>query len=103
MCSDSVSSDLGGGEPPCFVIVCRDAVQLMLSSNGNGARPNRMVDRHAWDAYVYVRDADALHAELDARGADIVRSPTDRAYGCREFEVRDRDGHVICFGQDLGD
>ena len=44
-----------------------------------------------------------LHAELDARGADIATSPTDRAYGCREFEVRDRDGHVICFGQDLGD
>lgn len=88
------------GEPPCFVMVCRDAVQLMLSSKGDGARPNRTYDRHAWDAYVYVCDADTLHAECVARGADVVSPPTDQVYGCREFEVRDPDGHVICFGQD---
>ena len=54
------------GEPPCFVMVCRDSAQLMLSSNGNGARPNRAFDEHVWDAYVYVRDADALHEELNS-------------------------------------
>ena len=73
----------------------------MLSSNGDGARPNRAFDDHAWDAYVYVRDADALHEELRDRGAEIVKPPTDQAYDCREFEVRDPDGHVICFAQDI--
>ena len=40
-------------------------------------------------------------AELTARGATIVRPPEDQVYGCRDFEVRDLDGYVICFGQDI--
>jgi uncharacterized glyoxalase superfamily protein PhnB len=91
------------GEPPCFVMVRRDGVQFMLRSGLYGGRPqpNRALDCDTWDAYVYVRDADGLHAEFAARGVDIVRPPEDQVYGCRDFEVRDPDGYVICFGQDL--
>ena len=42
----------------------------------------------------------ALHAELRANGADIVYGPiVQEAYQMEEFAVRDRDGHVLGFGQ----
>jgi hypothetical protein len=28
--------------------------------------------------------------------------PQLRTYGMKELDVRDRDGYVICFGQDMG-
>jgi uncharacterized glyoxalase superfamily protein PhnB len=91
------------GEPPCFVMVRRDRVQFMLRSGIHGGRPqpNRRLDSDTWDAYVYVRDADALHAEFRAHGAEIVRALEDQPYGCRDFDVRDVDGYVLCFGHDL--
>ena len=91
------------GDPPVFVMVRRDRVQLMLRGPNHGGRPqpNRALDCDTWDAYLYVRDVDALHAELAERGATILRPPEDQVYGCRDFEVRDLDGYVICFGQDL--
>lgn len=46
-------------------------------------------------------DADSLHAELAARGADLAGPPKDMPYGCREFEVRLLDGRVLAFGEDL--
>jgi uncharacterized glyoxalase superfamily protein PhnB len=93
------------GEPACFVMVRRDGVQLMLRSGAFGGRPqpNRRLDEDSWDAYIYVRDADAFHAELVGRGARIVRPLCDQEYGCRDFEVRDLDGYVLCFGQVLPD
>jgi uncharacterized glyoxalase superfamily protein PhnB len=92
------------GEPPCFVMVRRDGVQFMLRSGLYGGRPqpNQVLDCDTWDAYVYVRDADRLHAEFAGKGADIVRPPEDQDYQCRDFEVRDLDGYVLCFGQDIG-
>ncbi len=91
------------GEPPGFIIVQRDTAGFMLRGGQEGGKPqpNRRLDPWAWDAYVYVRDADVLHAELVERGADIVRPPEDQFYGCRDFEVRDLDGYILCFGQDL--
>jgi uncharacterized glyoxalase superfamily protein PhnB len=91
------------GEPPCFVMVRRDRVQLMLRSGASGGRPqpSRRLDDDSWDAYIYVGDADALYAEFVGRGAEMVRPPEDQVYNCRDFEVRDLDGYVLCFGQDL--
>lgn len=92
------------GGPPCFVMVRRDGVQFMLRSGlyGGHPQPNRALDYDTWDAYVYVCAANQLHAEFAAKGADIVRPPQDQVYQCRDFEVRDLDGYVLCFGQDIG-
>ena len=91
------------GDPPGFVIVYRDGVHVMLRAGHDGGRPhpNRTLDEHAWDAYIWVRDANAMHEELKGRLAMITRSPNDTFYGCWEFEVCDLDGHIICFGQVL--
>jgi len=90
------------GEPPCFCMVRRGGVEIMLSqSTVTGVmRPNAVADpeRDAWDAYVWVDDADALHAEFTARGATIARDICDQPYGCRDFDVEDCNGYRLCFG-----
>jgi predicted enzyme related to lactoylglutathione lyase len=93
------------GEPPCFCMVRRCGVVIMLSqSTRTGVmRPNGVADpeRNAWDAYVWVDDADALHAEFTARGVTIAREICDQPYGCRDFDVEDCNGYRLCFGHDI--
>jgi catechol 2,3-dioxygenase-like lactoylglutathione lyase family enzyme len=50
-------------------------------------------------AYVYVKDADSLHAELAAKGARIDRPLQSHPWGLRDFRVLDLDGNEIEFGQ----
>ena len=91
------------GDPPRLVILYRDGVQIMLAA-GNAdtpPNPNRTADGYCWQAYVYVDDADAVFAEIEAAGADILRPPEDRFYGLRDFDVMDPDGYVLSFGHEL--
>jgi predicted enzyme related to lactoylglutathione lyase len=93
------------GEPPVFCMPQRGGVVIMLSQIHDPAlvRPNSAADREggAWDAYVWVQDADALHAEFVAKGATIARGLCDQEYGCRDFDVLDLNGYRLCFGQNL--
>ena len=94
------------GEPPSFVMVIRDGVQIMLCQSDdrrarNIVRPNRAVLPHSFDAYIYVKDADALHAEFESRGAKLLGEPQTQPHDCREFDVEDLNGYVLRFGQDM--
>lgn len=88
------------GEPPTFCMVYRSGVVIMLSQlAGTGVmRPNKLVEGGAWDAYVWVDDADALHAELRSAGVTIEREICDQEYGCRDFTIEDCNGYLLCFG-----
>jgi hypothetical protein len=90
------------GEPPTFCIPRRDGITIMLNQVGVGDefRPNGAFDGR-FDVYFDVRDADALHDEFTARGADIVCPPADQPYAMREFQVRDVDGHLLAFAHDI--
>ena len=46
--------------------------------------------------YFLCDDVDALHAELGARGFALA-PPRDAPYGMRQLELRDPDGHALCF------
>jgi uncharacterized glyoxalase superfamily protein PhnB len=72
--------------------VTRDEATLMLSQGDQG-HPGCWV-------YVGVSDADALHAELLARGALVRHPPTNYPWGARELHVTDPDGHVLRFGSE---
>jgi len=50
-------------------------------------------------AYVYVADADALYAELRAKGANLQGEPVSHPWGLRDFRVLDLEGNRIGFGQ----
>ncbi|MEM7223664.1 MAG: VOC family protein [Pseudomonadota bacterium] len=97
---DVLGFEEGGlwGDPPAFSIVGRGTVTIMLDQSRD---PSPMPVNQYWAAYVYVDDANALHREFVEAGAEIVRGPEDMFYGCRDFDVRDPDGHLIAFGQDL--
>ena len=56
-----------------------------------------------WAAYFYVSDVDTLATEYRKRDVDILCGPEDALYGCREIDIRNPDGHIICFGQDLNE
>lgn len=49
--------------------------------------------------YCYVEDADALHAELVGRGANVLGAPVSMPWGLRQFQVLDPEGNQLTFGQ----
>lgn len=85
------------GDGPDFAIVGRGRVTIALDRSRDGSVP---VNQY-WAAYIYVEDADALHAAFAAAGVEIVRGPEDAFYGLRDFDIRDPDGHLMAFGHDL--
>jgi catechol 2,3-dioxygenase-like lactoylglutathione lyase family enzyme len=89
-------------EPPLFAIVGRDGVVIQFGrvDDGEVIAPNRKRREEALDAYVWVDDVDALHAELKAKGAKILEGPVLRFYKCYELVVEDLNGYVLVFARD---
>jgi uncharacterized glyoxalase superfamily protein PhnB len=52
-----------------------------------------------WDVFFWVNDVEALHGELELKGATVVYAPVVQPYGMKEFAVRDPNGYVLGFGQ----
>jgi catechol 2,3-dioxygenase-like lactoylglutathione lyase family enzyme len=71
------------GQPTFYVGLCRDeaAVHLIAASKTERLPGN-----------------DAIHAELVARNAKVVKPPQDYDYGMRDFDVVDLDGNQIFYG-----
>jgi len=65
---------------------------LLVPWKGEGPPPPQ-------PAYVYVENPDELCAEYRQAGADIVDPVASRAYGMRDFVVRDPDGHRFTLGR----
>lgn len=93
------------GEPPCFTLVQRGGITIMLKQLGvkGLTRPNAVADPHreTWDAYIWVEDADALLAEFKSQGMTIARDIGDQSYNCREFDIDDCNGYRICFAHTI--
>jgi catechol 2,3-dioxygenase-like lactoylglutathione lyase family enzyme len=94
--------DYAAGSPPVFEILSRDGLPLMLR---HAADPGRIVPNEkqggTWDVFFWVDDAEALCAEMRARGADVVYGPVVQTeYDMKEFAVRDPEGYVLGFGQE---
>ena len=86
-----------------FGIVGRDGLPVMFRRVSDPAliNPNER-QGGSWDAFFWVRDAKALHAELSGRGAEVVYGPlVQESYNMLEFAVRDPAGYVLGFGEAL--
>src|SRR6185369_4356867 len=95
--------EYSAGSPLQFAICSRDGLAIMLR---RVSAPEMIVPSEkqggTWDAFFWVSDAQALHEELHAKGADIVYGPLiQEAYQMKEFAARDCDGHVLGFGQSI--
>lgn len=96
--------EYSAGLPLQFAICSRDDLAIMLR---RVSEPGQIVPIEkqggTWDAFFWVSDADALHSEFEAKGADVVYGPLIQdAYRMKEFAIRDSDGHVLGFGESLG-
>jgi len=84
------------GTPPMFAIVQRGQVTPALDQSRDGSAP---VTQQYWSAYIYVDDVDGLLAEFAGHEIRPYRNLEETGYGCRDFDVRDPDGHILAFGQ----
>ena len=53
------------------------------------------------DAYIFIEDADMLHAEYASQGVEFTRGLADMPWRTREFVVKDCDGRLLAFGANL--
>jgi uncharacterized glyoxalase superfamily protein PhnB len=73
-------------------VMDRDGTRLLLIER---------TERHSGigSCSFYVLDADALHAELVASGANVRGEPVSYPWGLREFKVLDLEGNRLSFAQ----
>lgn len=89
------------GDPPGFAMPSRDGFIVMLNQVDDiEPRPNGLKD--CWDAYFWCVGVDELFEDFRRRGATVAYEPADQElYGMREFAVRDLDGYLLAFAEDL--
>lgn len=83
-----------------FAILQRDGAAIMLKQADSAPEPNRHFTPglDLFDAYIWVRDIEAVKQELIARDATLVEGPVEQIYGCTEIALHDPDGYRIVFG-----
>jgi len=86
------TSDFAGDD---YAVVWRDNSAIHFAKGDRGPSGVHL--------FQWVRDVDAYHREVTARGAEIVVEPGDRPYGVRDFSILDPTGVPIVFGQDIDD
>jgi catechol 2,3-dioxygenase-like lactoylglutathione lyase family enzyme len=83
------------GERVFYACLCRDEVALHLLA----ADKTKQLPGHG-GLCVFVKNVDAVHAELVERGAKVIKAPQDYAYGMRDFDLVDLDGNRITYGME---
>jgi uncharacterized glyoxalase superfamily protein PhnB len=100
------------GDPPLFAILSKGSVTIMIRKlrKANQKRPNRIPfinsgwhtnAAEAWDAYIWVENADELFALIKKKSIKIIREIQDRDYASRDFEIEDNNGYILCFGHSI--
>jgi catechol 2,3-dioxygenase-like lactoylglutathione lyase family enzyme len=85
---------------PGWSFLSRDSIRLMLGECTDEV-PASETGNHSWFLHIMVEELDEFHAEVKARGANVVVPVGNRAHGHREFVVQTPDGHRILFGEPL--
>ena len=100
-CPGGVARPPGEGEA-VYAIVDREGAGVHLQIR---RRPVFLAERPDFegDGYLFVADADALHAEFAARGVAVLREPMDEPYGLRDFTIATPQGHRLAFGGPLAE
>ena len=89
-------------DPPVYGMVRRGSVTLHFGKcDAGNASPNSAFRSVGSDVYIDVDDVSALATEYQQSGADIVEGPVDREYQQCELLIKDLNGFVLRFGQDV--
>lgn len=81
-----------------YAIVKRQGVWIHFQVR-RGDVPERKRGAFERDAYLYIDDVDAFHADLKRRGVKILEPPSLTPYGIREMVIEDLNGCRIAFGE----
>ena len=77
-----------------FAIVQRDHITVGLQQS------DRAGSGEDWAAYFYLADISAFVDQIQGNGVRILRGPEDTFYHCKEIDIVDPTGNLICFAQD---
>ena len=91
------------GEPPGFCILHRDAYSIMINRIDKNLTftPNDQLCKDYWDIYFWTNDVKALKSEFESSGIELFRPLTEKGYGVLEFEIKDNNGYILAFGEEL--
>lgn len=83
-----------------YASVSRDdvTIHLKLVDEADPCRALRLEGEHL-DIYIRTAGVEALYAELQQRGAAILRPLEQTEWGTREFAVEDDNGYILYFGE----
>lgn len=123
-----ITSSIGEGPELFWAQLERDGVSLMVSlgfieilgtdgaevtdrelhregrTNDHGTTRDRRGNTYLnVSSYVYVDDADAIHAQILRAGYRTLTEPEDQEHGIRSFHVADPDGYVLSIAHLLKD
>jgi ketosteroid isomerase-like protein len=83
-------------EPPTFGAVGSGESEIFLCRDGQGGRGADGMWLSIW-----IEDVDALHAQCEREGVEVLHPPRDEPWGMREMHVRHPDGHVFRIGRNV--
>lgn len=83
-----------------WAVVARDGVEVMFTL----PNPHMPFERPLMTGYIYFRtdEVDATWQQLKDK-TEVVYPIEDFFYGMREFAVRDLNGYILQFGQEIAD
>ena len=88
-------------DPPVYAVAARDQHAIHFRCvEPPTPNPDKYADE-LLDAYLFIEDADGLHAEYATRGVEFTRGLGNMPWGSREFVVKDCDGRLLAFGTNL--
>ncbi|MGC4049537.1 MAG: VOC family protein [Paludibaculum sp.] len=88
-------------DPPVYAIVARDHHAIHFRCATPPTPNPEKYREELLDAYLFVADADALHAEYAAKGVEFTRGLENMPWQSREFVLKDCDGRLLAFGANL--
>jgi Glyoxalase/Bleomycin resistance protein/Dioxygenase superfamily len=88
-------------DPPVYAIVARDQHAIHFRCAEPPTPNPSKSSAELLDAYIFIEDADVLHAEYAARGVEFARGLANMPWNSREFVVKDCDGRLLAFGANL--
>ena len=80
-------------QPPSFGCVRLGNVEIFLCLRAQG-QPGMWMS-------IFMDNLDDYFERIRKAGADVISGPKDYPWGCREFQVRDPNQHVIRFSQGI--
>lgn len=83
------------GQPDTAIVLTPPAVDPGISDDERSTILELMAKGSYGGIVLETPDVDAVFAEIEAKGADVVQEPIDQPYGLRDCAFRDPAGNMV--------